>query len=728
MKRTNYLILAGFFLSAWFNADAQKTVTKIDRKAVVERHKVINTKADPLSSLTVGNGRFAFTVDVTGLQTFPEYYEKGVPLGTQSEWGWHSFKDTAGYKFEESLKTYHINGRDITYGVQVNEPKRSKDAANWFRENPHRLQLGNLGLLILKKDGTEAGVDDIKNIHQELNPWTGEIKSHFTVEGEAVDVVTYGHQEKDAVAAQVNSNLVKEGRLKVRLRFPYPTNQFTDMGVNYKDADKHSSKTEYNEPNYSFIRHTLDKFTYYTNLYWTGGGFLKQTKPHDFLLTPSKSSNCIEINCEFVDPKHDDRILLSPIGAKKYADGMFAATLSSSTTEWKKYWMRGGAVDFSGSTDKRAFELERRIILSQYLLKAQEAGKYPPQETGLTYNSWYGKPHLEMHYWHDVHYPLWGREDLQERSMGWYKTIEPKAKAIAERQGFKGVRWPKMTDNAGDESPSSVGAFLIWQQPHYIYMAELDYRAHPTKETLLKYKDLVFADADFMASYAYFDKATNRYVLGPGLIPSQEVHNQATTINPPYELTYWHWALGAAQQWKERLGLPRDKQWDDVMNKLSSLPQQNGVYLAAESAPDSYTNPKNKTDHPSQLAAYGMMPYSKLMDTAIMHRTFDLIWKDWTWSHTWGWDFPMTAMAAARLNMPAKAIDALFMPVTTNTYLNNGHNYQDDRLTIYLPGNGGLLTAVAMMCAGWDGCTVKNPGFPKDGTWKVKWEGLRKMP
>jgi hypothetical protein len=58
---------------------------------------------------------------------------------------------------------------------------------------------------------------------------------------------------------------------------------------------------------------------------------------------------------------------------------------------------------------------------------------------------------------------------------------------------------------------------------------------------------------------------------------------------------------------------------------------------------------------------------------------------------TWGWDFPLTAMTAARLNMPEKAIDALMMPVQTNTYLPNGHNFQDDRLTIYLPGNGAYL-------------------------------------
>ena len=50
----------------------------------------------------------------------------------------------------------------------------------------------------------------------------------------------------------------------------------------------------------------------------------------------------------------------------------------------------------------------------------------------------------------------------------------------------------------------------------------------------------------------------------------------------------------------------------------------------------------------------------------------------------------MTAMTATRLGLPEKAIDALLMNIATNTYLPNGHNYQDDRLTIYLPGNGGF--------------------------------------
>jgi protein-glucosylgalactosylhydroxylysine glucosidase len=143
---------------------------QINRQALIERHKVVNTDFDSLSSLTVGNGTFAFTVDPTGLQSFPEHYVKGVPLGTESEWGWHSYPDTVGYQREETYRSYELNGRERAYCVQWNQPQRKKAASDWFRQNPHRLQLGIIGLVILKKDRTEALLRDLKQVRQILNP------------------------------------------------------------------------------------------------------------------------------------------------------------------------------------------------------------------------------------------------------------------------------------------------------------------------------------------------------------------------------------------------------------------------------------------------------------------------------------------------------------------------------------------------------------------------------
>ena len=684
---------------------------QINREKLVERHTVVNNNFDSLSSLSVGNGSFAFTVDVTGLQSFPGAYAKGVPLGTESEWGWHSFPNVQHYTFEETLKDYNLNGRNVSYAVQLKSPERNKNAVEYFRQNPHRLQLGNIGFDIIKKDGSLAKITDIKDIHQTLDMWTGEIHSQFTVENVAVDVSTFCDQQQDAITVKVLSPFVTEGKLAIRLRFPYPTGEWSDMGNDFSNDDKHQSSIISQNDSGALVKHQLDSIAYYVAVRWKGVATIKERSRHYFTILSATN----EFECTF------------SFDNSKTKASSFTSIENKNKEYWKKFWESGAAVDFSGSTDPRAFELERRIVLSQYLTKIQCTGNYPPQETGLTYNSWYGKPHLEMHWWHGTHFSLWGKNELLEKSLSWYKKVAGEAKQIAQRQGYDGIRWQKMTDNEGEESPSSVGAFLIWQQPHFIYYSELCYREHKDLATLEQYKDLVFATADFMASYAYYDSTKRKYILGKGVIPAQERFKAEETFNPTYELAYWHWALSIAQQWRERLHLPRNKKWDDVLNKLSPLPIQKDKYLFTESATDSYTNPEYKTDHPSVLGALGMLPQTDMVDANVMRNTFNWIWNNWSWKDTWGWDFPMAAMTATRLGMPDKAIDALLMPVQKNTYLNNVHNYQDERLTIYLPGNGGLLAAIAMMCAGWDGNKIENPGFPKDGKWKVKWEGLKKM-
>lgn len=128
------------------------------------------------------------------------------------------------------------------------------------------------------------------------------------------------------------------------------------------------------------------------------------------------------------------------------------------------------------------------------------------------------------------------------------------------------------------------------------------------------------------------------------------------------------------------------------------------------------------------LGALGVLPESPLLRKDYMQNTLDWVMQKWHWKRTWGWDYGLTALNATRLGNPEVAINALLMSSRTNSYLLNGHNYQNKTLTIYLPGNGSLLTAVALMCAGWDGCKTINPGFPKNGLWDVRWEGLAKMP
>ena len=675
----------------------------IDREALVKRNNPHVVTVDTLASLTVGNGEFAYTVDVTGLQTFPELYRNGVPLGTQSQWGWHSFPNPDNLRHEETLKSYDFgHGHPELYSTQLKEPERGKSASDWYRVNPHRLHLGIIGFDGVKKS-------QISNIDQTLDMWSGTVTSDFKVDSHPVKVMTYCHPDRDMISAEITS----AAHLPVVFRMPYPTGAHADDACDWTRDSLHITEVVRSGSNSALLRHTLDDTSYYINVSWTGNVTPEVKGRNEWVLRPS--SDTWSFTAEFTPAE-------SAAGVTVAAD-----VRKESTRYWDYFWRSGGVVDFSKCTDPRAAELERRVVLSQYLLATQCAGSTPPQETGLTYNSWFGKFHLEMIWWHQAQFALYGHENLLARTLPWYETVMPIAREIARRQGFEGVRWMKMTDPSGIEAPSKVGSFLIWQQPHLIYLAELLHRANPGAGVIEKYAGQVEETARFMESFATYDADNNRYTL-KGVIPAQETLRAAETVNPPFELSYWHFGLLTANKWRERRGLLRNQKWDEIAASLSRLAAKDSLYLAAETAPQTYEDIRFTSDHMAVLGALGILPESHLLEFDTMNSTFDWIYDNWNWDKTWGWDYPTTAMCATRLGEPEKAVNALLMDKRTNTYLPNGHNFQDNRLRCYLPGNGGLLTTIALMTAGWDGCKVKNPGFPKDGTWDVRWEGIKPMP
>lgn len=694
---------------------------KIDRYALVQRNNPHITQIDTLASLSVGNGEFAFTCDVTGLQTLHCLYSRGVPLGTMAQWGWHSFPNTNGYKPADALKAYDFGrGHEEWYSCQLKD-EYGKAATDYLRANPHRLHLG-----IVAFKGVEA--DDLSDIDQRLDMWNGKITSKYKCEGKSMQVVTSCDAARDMIIASISDT----ERHPVQILFPYPTGVHSDDACDWTSGRPHSVDRVGGGKQTAVFRHTLDGQSYYIKLGWNNA-----------------SAPVIVDGSVCIEPK-DTNWTLSVEFCKTAPDNKpvnFSKSVELTEQYWNRYWTQGGAVDFSQCTDPRAAELERRVVLSQYLLAIQCAGSTPPQETGLTYNSWFGKYHLEMIWWHMAHFALWGHPELLERTLPWYEKALDEARGIAQRQGFRGVRWMKMTDPSAAEAPSNVGSFLIWQQPHLIYLCELLYRSKKDEAIIARYANLVNETAEFMASFATYDAEHNRYIL-KGCIPAQETLKASETVNPPFELSYWHFALSVAQQWRERQGLERNAEWDKVLSLLSPLSEKDGVYSAAESAasypslkpastadgngpfeaselPD---NVKFYSDHMAVLAACGVLPFSPQYNVEAMTRTLRWVMSNWNWNKTWGWDYPTTCMNAVRTGNPETAIDALLMDKRTNTYLPNGHNYQDSRLRCYLPGNGGLLTAVALMCAGWDGNANPLPGFPKDGKWQVEFEGIAPMP
>jgi hypothetical protein len=107
-------------------------------------------------------------------------------------------------------------------------------------------------------------------------------------------------------------------------------------------------------------------------------------------------------------------------------------------------------------------------------------------------------------------------------------------------------------------------------------------------------------------------------------------------VNPPFELSYWHYALTVAQRWRERSGLPGESKWDDITNRLSPLAAKDGLYLAAETAPATYSDIRFTSDHPAVLGAFGLLPENRLFQKELMNNTLQWIWEKWNWDKTWG--------------------------------------------------------------------------------------------
>lgn len=685
----------------------------IDRFDLVNRHNVILKEIDPLSPLSVGNGDFAFTADVTGMQSLEQYYYKnGIPLETLSTWAWHSFPNTKNLKLENAMKASDFHGRKIMYASE-----EKSEAGLYFRQNPHPVPLGQISLV--KENGKSIELSDLSQINQKLDLWKGLLSSSYQLNGKQVTVETVSSPEKSTVAFKITSSLLKDGKLKPAFRFPYAY----DLSIKNKPpfdwskANLHKTTIISKGKNNVILKRVIDTTTYYVTISWQGKAIFELDGPHRFYLNAT-GSDSLRMVCQF-SPKPIDQPFPE-----------FSEVRNTSAVSWKDYWTKGGAVDFSGSKDPRANELERRIILSQYLMKVNYAGSFPPQETGLTHISWYGKHNSEVYWWHAAQFYQWNHTDLLEKSFNWYKKILPIALKEAKREGFEGARWPKMTGIDGRTTPGGINPFIIWNQPNPIYLAQLIYRANPNTETLKKYSDVVFESANFLASYAFYDARTDRYILGPPLKSVNESTDESTTQNPTFELVQWYYGLKVAQDWRVRLGMTRNAKWDEVLKKLAYPTIKDGKYLEMETDPDMYTRKGGYSS--AMLMSLGYLPQTPLIDPEVMRNTFNTIYERNGLKSFVSWSLGKGAMTAARLGEQDKAVDILCNTLFGASFLKNGHVQRaKEPLTCpaYLPANSAFLAAAALMTAGWDnGPQTHAPGFPQKGNWNIKVENMNQLP
>lgn len=799
----------------------------INRYDLVTRHNPKLSAVDISSPLSVGNGDFVFTADVTGMQSLAAEYADTFPLCTMSHWGVHTLpsdhpryqslgnqpgkqatgvrqggtptggatepgvsfaKPAADVTASSAGHSASSEGRPVmseqnTYTLadlsQTVYPYRHRTVAypvhcapgeeaiyTWLRENPHRANLAGIALLYKGQAITSA---QLSNISQELDLYTGVIHSNYSIADTTganrtdCSVQTACDGDSDTVAFRIDSEGLSEN-LTVCISFPFGSPE--KSGGVFPAPEEDGEEVILFPTEDAFysgfsditqiltLRRRQNNDSYYVTLSTENGTIEPGPVPHSY---------CIRT---FGDTTLSFAVSFALHAAPAPQD--FETVSYRSAVVKKKFWESGAAIDFSKCKAPEAKELERRIILSEYLLSIQAAGSLPPAETGLTCNSWYGKFHLEMHPWHAAWLPLWGHGDLLKKSLIWYEKHLPEARENAKKNGFAGARWPKMVGENGTDSPSVIAPLLIWQQPHLILLCELLYQTEKSidkqKEMLTHYFPLLKETADFMADFAVYNPGKDVYeLLGP-MIPAQECHKPKDTKNPTFEAEYWYYGLKTAAKWGERLEMLAPDAWKTLENRNTApvspnhvsgrlsdtsgntvlradvatschtwhtvadklilpSPDANGCYPAHEDCPDTFTS-YNK-DHPSMLCAYGLLDTGRLQPE-VAANTLRKVEACWDYNSLWGWDFAVLAMTALRLGDRLHALSLLLSDTPKNRYVTNGHNNQegDSSLPLYLPGNGSLLLALAMFAGGFPGAKSCG-GFPKDGMWEgIKIEGF----
>ncbi|MBT2486578.1 hypothetical protein J7E28_17920 [Microbacterium sp. ISL-108] len=702
--------------------------SKIDRRSLVRRHNPVLTGAHPTGVLTVGNGDVALTVDITGLQTLPAFHElvpdprrvagtglEGlpeqrprvfdaddfqIPLRTQSSWAWYRTRTTREFDREETVTRYDTARGSVPYFDRMGLQRAGDEIADefaagaWFHFNPRRAHLGRLALTPPEGGSHVIETAAVQSPRTELDLWTGRVRAEYLLDGETVAVTTVGHPSDATFAVKVESGLLDRGWGVSWIFDPQP-----DDLAPFELPLRESTTWVRRGADAATARRRIEETTYHVEVSTNG-----DLDARGDVAVATSASRALEV----VVVLHLDAPAPVP------TDRTFAEVIDAAAVWWEEYWQSGIAVTFEGSDDERADELERRVVLSQYLTAVNGAGSTPPAETGLTYNTWTGKFHLEMHWWHAAHFALWGRGHLLERSLGWYHDALEAACATAAWQGYRGARWPKQTDPTAQESPSNIGVFLVWQQPHIIHLLELLRQEGKGDDFLGAHYALVEATADFMVDFV--EERDGVFVLPSPLIPAQESYlaDRRTNADPTFELAYWSWALDIANTWRVRLGLGIRDDWERVARNMSPPARLDDNTYAALATPPHLI----RKDHPSMLMALGWLPPTDVVDPEVMRSTLDAVWARWDLQSSWGWDYPVMAMTAARLGDLGSALEALLLPSPKNEFLANGHNPQiPGFLSLYLPANGGLLAAVAHIVAAIEA------GTPLPQEWRVTYEG-----
>lgn len=530
------------------------------------------------------------------------------------------------YKDKKNIKPSYVDGKAYMLFNLDNDP-------NYQINRQYPFKYSFMQILLYDNDKL-IDINNIKDVKQELDLYKGIVTSSFNYKEKINKTISFIYQDHDEFNFKLQSD-----NLNLALKFNYPS--YTKNGYRL-----------------DILPNVLVKEDRITLLY-------DDKNSLSFKLKSSSNYQIVENTLIFDDNNVSFSLALDEIKEGKLLD---------------EFWKCDNGIIIDNE------ELVKKMVLSKYLLHVNSTGIYPPQESGLTYNCWNSKFHLEMHLIHSLWNIYNNHVGDLVKSFDYYLSIMPSSLKRASLNGYKGLRFPKMTGPDGEDSPSNIGPLLIWQAPHILFMLQEIYYLYNKENIIKKYEPLISGTIDFMISFLTL-KDSKYQMLDP-LLEACESIPLDRCQNPSFELEYWRYTL--ERQPKIDTVLYGHQRYDylDITSKIITPKEDDGIYLKTYGVIDKYDLYK---DHPTEGFLMSFFK-SKIVDKEKMVKTIDYILKNMDLSSYWGWDFPFLGLSLLNCGEIEKSIEVTQLNTINNQHLYNGYNTSSrDDLKAYLPGNGAFL-------------------------------------
>lgn len=530
------------------------------------------------------------------------------------------------YKDKKDIKPSYVDGKAYMLFNLDNDP-------NYQTNRQYPFKYSFMQILLYDNDKL-IDINNIKDVKQELDLYKGIVTSSFNYKEKINKTISFIYQDHDEFNFKLQSD-----NLNLALKFNYPS--YTKNGYRL-----------------DILPNVLVKEDRITLLY-------DDKNSLSFKLKSSSNYQIVENTLIFDDNNVSFSLALDEIKEGKLLD---------------EFWKCDNGIIIDNE------ELVKKMVLSKYLLHVNSTGIYPPQESGLTYNCWNSKFHLEMHLIHSLWNIYNNHVGDLVKSFDYYLSIMPSSLKRASLNGYKGLRFPKMTGPDGEDSPSNIGPLLIWQAPHILFMLQEIYYLYNKENIIKKYEPLISGTIDFMISFLTL-KDSKYQMLDP-LLEACESIPLDRCQNPSFELEYWRYTL--ERQPKIDTVLYGHQRYDylDITSKIITPKEDDVIYLKTYGVIDKYDLYK---DHPTEGFLMSFFK-SKIVDKEKMVKTIDYILKNMDLSSYWGWDFPFLGLSLLNCGEIEKSIEVTQLNTINNQYLYNGYNTSPrDDLKAYLPGNGAFL-------------------------------------